>query len=89
VVFVLAGVVFWLIDTCRDHCSGVSGQQQLRNLAEGVADRTGLRDEGERPDDVIRSSGHFRGMAIPLTTGNEDAITGMCLCSQQMSTTPE
>jgi hypothetical protein len=27
-------------------------------------------------------------MAIPLTTGNEDAITGMCLCSQQMSTTP-
>jgi hypothetical protein len=36
-----------------------------------------------------RSPGHFRGMAVPLTTGNEDAITGMWLCSQQMSTTPE
>jgi hypothetical protein len=28
-------------------------------------------------------------MAVPLTTGNEDAIAGMWLCSQQMSTTPE
>jgi len=36
-----------------------------------------------------RWPGHFRGMAVPLINGNEDAITGMWLCSQQMSTTPE
>ncbi len=62
----VAGVVFWLIDVRRDHCPGVSGEQQLRNLAEGVADRTGLRDEGERPDDVvpvIRPPPRYRGPA--------------------------
>ena len=36
-----------------------------------------------------RSPGHLRGMAVRLTAGNAEAITGMWLCSQQMSTTPE
>src|SRR5881227_1114213 len=48
-----AGAVSWLTDTRRDHCPGISGQQLLRNLTEGVAGRTGPRNEGERPDDVI------------------------------------
>jgi RNA polymerase sigma-70 factor, ECF subfamily len=52
-VFGLADVVSSLIGARREHGSGVPGQQQLRNLTEGVADRAGHRDKGERPDDVI------------------------------------
>jgi hypothetical protein len=47
VVFVLAGAVPWLIDARQDHCAGISGEQLLRNLTEGVAGRTGPRGEGE------------------------------------------
>ena len=42
-VFVLASAIFRLIDVRRDHCLGVPGQQLLRNLTEGVPNRTGFR----------------------------------------------
>ena len=47
-VLVLADAVFWLINAREDHCRGISSQQLLRNLTEGVPDRTGSRYKGDR-----------------------------------------
>ena len=47
---------------------------------------------GARVNDQMtsyRSPGHFAGMAVSPASGSAAAISGMCLCSQQMSTTPE
>ena len=52
-VFGPARLVFRLIDARLDHRSCIARQQSLWDLAEGVADRTGLRDEGEGPDHVV------------------------------------
>ena len=36
-----------------------------------------------------RSPCHFSGMTVPALVGSDEASAGMCLCSQQISTTPE